>query len=139
VRLEDAEKKRLTKTSIMRTEDRMAGPTRIRLEKPNFYQGVQIVDQTDLTRLSADPTLLVSGEDGVLTRASHPDRIDILMRKAIRARTSKEANTVIDELGKYGDDPVNALEEVVDQTKFEEVRAHGLQVIRDIKFEETQF
>jgi hypothetical protein len=61
------------------------------------------------------------------------------MQKATKAHTSKEANAVIDELGKYGDDAVYALEQVVDQTKFEEVRAHGLQVIRDIKFEDTQF
>jgi hypothetical protein len=74
-----------------------------------------------------------------LSRDSHPDEIDTLMQKATKAHTSKEANAVIDELGKYGDDAVYALEQVVDQTKFEEVRAHGLQVIRDIKFEDTQF
>jgi hypothetical protein len=74
-----------------------------------------------------------------LSRASHPDEIDTLLRKAKKARTSKEANAVIDELGKYGEDAVYALEEVVGQTRFEEVRAHGLQVIRNVKSEDTQF
>ena len=66
-------------------------------------------------------------------------RIDGLMNKAKKAPTSKEANALIDELGKYGEDAVYAIEEVINQTRFEEVRAHGLQVIRDIKFEDTQF
>ena len=67
------------------------------------------------------------------------DEIDRLMRKAMKARTSKEANALIDELGKYGEDAEVALEEVVGQTKFDEVRAHGLQVIRDVKSEDTKF
>lgn len=61
------------------------------------------------------------------------------MKKAKKAPTPKEANALIDQLGKYGEDAVYAIEEVVNQTRFEEVRAHGLQVIRDIKFEDTQF
>ncbi len=61
------------------------------------------------------------------------------MKKAIKARTPKGAIATIDELGKYGQDAVYALEEIVDETVFDEVRAHGLQVIRDIKSEDTQF
>lgn len=61
------------------------------------------------------------------------------MKKATKARTSKEANAFIDKLGKYGEDAVNAIEEVVDETRFEAVRAHGLQVVRDLKSEDAQF
>lgn len=61
------------------------------------------------------------------------------MDKAIKAPTSKEANEIIDELGKYGEDAVYAITEVVHHTIFEEVRVHGLQVVREIKSEDTQF
>jgi hypothetical protein len=61
------------------------------------------------------------------------------MNKAMKAHASREANAIIDELGKFGEDAVYAVEEVENQTKFERVRAHGLEVTRDIKFEDTQF
>jgi hypothetical protein len=67
------------------------------------------------------------------------DDIDLLTRKAKKARTPKEENAMIDELAKYGHDSVYALEEIVDQTIFDEVRTHGLHAIRDIKSEDAQF
>jgi len=74
-----------------------------------------------------------------LAGAQHGEGIDGLMKRAMKARTPKVANATIDELGKYGQDAVYALEEIVSQTVFDEVRSHGLQVIRDIKSEDTQF
>ena len=74
-----------------------------------------------------------------LPRSAKRDEIDELAKKAIKTRTAKEANAIIDKLAKYGDDAVYAIDDVVNQTKFDEVRAHGLQVVRDIKFEDTQF
>lgn len=63
-----------------------------------------------------------------------------MLNKAVKARTAKQANAIIDQLGKkYGEDAVYALEEVVDQTRFEKVRTHGLQIIRDVKSEDTKF
>jgi len=74
-----------------------------------------------------------------MPRAAPPDGIDRLMKKAIEARTAKEATAIIDQLGKYGEDAVYAIQAVVDQTSFDKVRAHGLDVIRDVKSEDTQF
>jgi hypothetical protein len=74
-----------------------------------------------------------------LPRPANRDVMDELMKKAMKAHTPEEANAIIDELGKFGEDAVYALEDVVNQTKFDQVRAHGLEVIRDIKFEDTQF
>jgi hypothetical protein len=61
------------------------------------------------------------------------------MKQAMNARTSNEANALVDKLGKFGEEAVYALEEVVDRTKFEDVRAHALQTIRDLKSEDTKF
>lgn len=74
-----------------------------------------------------------------MSKASKRDEIDRLMRKAMKAGTSREANAIVDDLGKYGDDAVYALEAIVDQTRFERVRAHGLQVIRDAKSEDAKY
>lgn len=74
-----------------------------------------------------------------LPRPANRDVMDELLKKAMKAHTSEEANAIIDELGKFGEDAVYAIEDVVNQTKFEQVRTHGLEVIRDIKFEDTQF
>jgi hypothetical protein len=79
----------------------------------------------------------LQGEE--LPKASKGEGIDALTKKALKAPTSKEAIATIDELGKYGWDAVDAIEEVVNQTRFEDVRAHGLLVIRDIKRDDTQF
>jgi hypothetical protein len=80
-----------------------------------------------------------SQETKGLPRARKKNDIDELMDKAIKARSASEVNALIDKLGKFGDDATSAIQEVVERTKFEEVRAHGLQAIRDIKFEDTQF
>jgi len=74
-----------------------------------------------------------------MPKSPNRDEIDSMMNKAIKARTSEEANSIIDKLGKYGEDAVYAMEEVVNRTKFEQVRAHGLEVIRDAKRADTQF
>ena len=74
-----------------------------------------------------------------MPKTSKGDGIDALAKKAMKAPTSKEANAMIDKLGKYGWDAVDAIEEVVNQTTLEAVRAHGLLVIRDIKREDAQF
>jgi hypothetical protein len=73
----------------------------------------------------------------VLPQSSKKEGIDGLMKQAMKVRTSKEANALIDKLGKFGEDAVYALEEVVDRTKFEDVRTHALQTIRDIKSEDN--
>jgi hypothetical protein len=65
--------------------------------------------------------------------------MDRLMDKAKKAHTPKEANAAIDALGKYGEDAVEAITEVVDNTRFEEVRLHGLEVIKEAKRDDTQF
>jgi uncharacterized protein involved in type VI secretion and phage assembly len=41
------------------------------------------------------------------------------------ARLPRETDAMIDELGKCGEDAVYATEEVVNETRFEEVRAQG--------------
>jgi hypothetical protein len=74
-----------------------------------------------------------------LPRSANRDEIDELAKKAMKTRTAREANAMIDKLAKYGDDAVYAIEDIVNQTNFDEVRTRGLQVIRDIKFEDTQF
>lgn len=65
--------------------------------------------------------------------------MDRLTEKAKKAHTPKEANAAIDALGKYGEDAVAAMTEVVENTRFEEVRLHGLEVIKEAKRDDTQF
>ena len=77
--------------------------------------------------------------EGEVPRPTRQGGIERLMKRAVGARTSSEANALIDELGKKGEDAVYAIEEVVNQTRFERVRAHGLVVIRDLKSEDTKF
>ncbi len=72
-----------------------------------------------------------------MPQSSKKEGIDGLTKQAIRARTSKEANALIDKLEKFGEDAVYGLEEIVDRTIFEDVRAHALQTIRDIKSEDA--
>ena len=61
------------------------------------------------------------------------------MEEARRARTARAANAAIDALEKFGEGAVYAISEVVDNTKFEEVRLHGLEVIKQIKRDDTEF
>jgi hypothetical protein len=74
-----------------------------------------------------------------LSRTSNRDDIDRLMDRAKKAHTPKEANAAIDALGKYGEDAVAAITEVIENTRFEEVRLHGLEVIKGAKRDDTQF
>ena len=74
-----------------------------------------------------------------MPKKSNREDIDALAKKATKAGTSKEANAIIDKLAKFDWDAVDAIEGVVNQTRFEAVRAHGLLVIRDIKSEDTKF
>jgi hypothetical protein len=74
-----------------------------------------------------------------LSRAANRDEIDRLMDRAKKAHTPREANEAIDALGRHGEDAVTAITEVIENTRFEEVRQHGLEVIRGIKREDTQF
>jgi hypothetical protein len=74
-----------------------------------------------------------------LSRTSNRDEIDRLMDRAKKAHTPKEAIAAIDALGKYGEDAVAAITEVIENTRFEEVRLHGLEVIKGAKRDDTQF
>jgi len=74
-----------------------------------------------------------------LPRPPPRDEIDELLKKAVKARTSREANELIRKLGKFGEDAVYALQEVVDRTKFDDVRSRALQTIRDLKSEDAKF
>jgi hypothetical protein len=74
-----------------------------------------------------------------LSSASQPDEIDKLMGTAKKAHTAKEANATIDALGEYGAQAEYAINEVIQDTIFDEVRLHGLEVVRRIKSSDTQF
>lgn len=75
-----------------------------------------------------------------MPKSTPRDQVDSLVKKATKARTAKETNSVIDALAKkYGEDAVEAIQDVVDETRFDAVRVHGLQVIRDVKSEDTKF
>jgi hypothetical protein len=65
--------------------------------------------------------------------------MDRLTDKAKKAHTPKEANAAIDALGGYGEDAVAAINDVIENTRFEEVRLHGLEVIKGAKRDDTQY
>jgi hypothetical protein len=68
-----------------------------------------------------------------LAKITLQERVQVLKAKATSSPYSSEQMGAIDALAKYGEEAIPAIREIVDVSKFGEVRLHGLAVIRRVQ------